>query len=264
MCCLSWFSGRGCCSCPGLHICLGLRLDFRTLFARFREGLAIWQKLSKNVRKLCFQPLWTIFFSDIFRHFSDILSTFPWVFQRFARYKTAGGQQKASPWPKEAFQGFCGGCQRGSAAVCNPNHPRPFARYRTKHFPGFANSGLWGVAGLQFKKTKNEARECQRRVQNVSIPQGDVNHTAHSPPKGPKPEKIVSKGGSPKMMFCTPPPTRARRFAPSMAFSREGLCEQRFSACAPPCCKNLCCASRFCTGCRGAVGSRSKQMSKGP
>ena len=28
-----------------------------------------------------------------------------------------------------AFQGLCGG-QRGSAAVCDPNPPRPFARYR--------------------------------------------------------------------------------------------------------------------------------------
>ena len=30
-------------------------------------------------------------------------------------------------------------------------------------------------------------------------------------------------------------------------------------ACAPLCCKNMCCASRFCTGGRGAAGSRSKQ-----
>ena len=36
------------------------------------------------------------------------------------------------------------------------------------------------------------------------------------------------------------------------------------SACAPLCCKNMCCASRFCTRGRGAAGSRSKQMSKGP
>ena len=31
------------------------------------------------------------------------------------------------------------------------------------------------------------------------------------------------------------------------------------SACAPLCCKNMCCASRFCTGGGGAAGSRSKQ-----
>ena len=37
-----------------------------------------------------------------------------------------------------------------------------------------------------------------------------------------------------------------------------------FSACAPLCCKNMCCASRFCTGGEGAAGSKSKQMSKGP
>ena len=33
--------------------------------------------------------------------------------------------------------------------------------------------------------------------------------------------------------------------------------------CAPLCCKNLCSASRFCTGGRGAVGSRSKQAAQG-
>ena len=33
----------------------------------------------------------------------------------------------------------------------------------------------------------------------------------------------------------------------------------RISACAPLCCKNMCCASRFCTGGVGAAGSRSKQ-----
>ena len=36
------------------------------------------------------------------------------------------------------------------------------------------------------------------------------------------------------------------------------------SACAALCFKNMCCASRFCTGGRGAAGSRSKQMPKGP
>ena len=37
-----------------------------------------------------------------------------------------------SHYPWSAFQGFCGGDQRGSAAVCDPNPPRPFARYREK------------------------------------------------------------------------------------------------------------------------------------
>ena len=39
----------------------------------------IGKNCPKNVRKLCFQPLWTIFghFSDIFLTFSDISSTFP-------------------------------------------------------------------------------------------------------------------------------------------------------------------------------------------
>ena len=36
------------------------------------------------------------------------------------------------------------------------------------------------------------------------------------------------------------------------------------SARAPLCCKSMCCASRFCTGGRGAAGTASKQMSKGP
>ena len=36
------------------------------------------------------------------------------------------------------------------------------------------------------------------------------------------------------------------------------------SVCAPLCCKNLCCASRFCTGGMGVVGGRSEQISKGP
>ena len=33
-----------------------------------------------------------------------------------------------------------------------------------------------------------------------------------------------------------------------------------FSACAPLCCKNMCCASCFCTGGGGAVSSRSQQF----
>ena len=34
-------------------------------------------------------------------------------------------------------------------------------------------------------------------------------------------------------------------------------------ACAPLCCKNLCCASRFCTGGGGAGDSRSKNLLEG-
>ena len=45
----------------------------------------------------------------------------------------------------------------------------------------------------------------------------------------------------------------------SIAISRDNI-----SARAPLCCKNMCCASRFCTDGRGAVGSRSKQTSTGP
>ena len=33
-------------------------------------------------------------------------------------------------YPQSAFQGSSGGPQRRSAAVCDPNPPRPFARYR--------------------------------------------------------------------------------------------------------------------------------------
>ena len=33
----------------------------------------------------------------------------------------------------------------------------------------------------------------------------------------------------------------------------------KHSVCAPLCCKNMCCSSRFCTGGGGAAGSRSKQ-----
>ena len=32
--------------------------------------------------------------------------------------------------PRSASQGLCGGHQRGSAALCDPNPPRPFAQYR--------------------------------------------------------------------------------------------------------------------------------------
>ena len=36
-----------------------------------------------------------------------------------------------SQYPQSAFQGFCGDHQKGSAAVCDPNPPRPFARSRS-------------------------------------------------------------------------------------------------------------------------------------
>ena len=44
-----------------------------------QEHRPIGKYCPKNVRKLCFLALWTLLgrFSDIFRHFSDILSTFP-------------------------------------------------------------------------------------------------------------------------------------------------------------------------------------------
>ena len=51
----------------------------------------IGKNCPKNVRKLCFQPLWTIldifrtFFSTFFGHFVDI--PIFWAVQRFARYK---------------------------------------------------------------------------------------------------------------------------------------------------------------------------------
>ena len=35
-----------------------------------------------------------------------------------------------SQYPRSAFQGLCGGHQRRSVAVCDPNPPRPFARCR--------------------------------------------------------------------------------------------------------------------------------------
>ena len=41
-----------------------------------------------------------------------------------------------SQYPRSAFQGLCGGHWRGSVAVCDPNPPRPFARYRL--CPSFA------------------------------------------------------------------------------------------------------------------------------
>ena len=35
-----------------------------------------------------------------------------------------------SQYPRSAFQGLLRGSPEGSAAVCDPNPPRPFARYR--------------------------------------------------------------------------------------------------------------------------------------
>ena len=43
---------------------------------------------------------------------------------------------------------------------------------------------------------------------------------------------------------------------------KHGLVLQA-AACAPLCCKNMCCASRFCMGGRGAAGSRSKNLLEG-
>ena len=37
-------------------------------------------------------------------------------------------------YTRSAFQGFCGGHQRRSAAVCDPNPPRSFAWYRFLKF----------------------------------------------------------------------------------------------------------------------------------
>ena len=46
-----------------------------------------------------------------------------------------------SQYPQSAFQGFSG-VARGSAAVCDPNPPRPFARYREK-WPKTAHADDW-------------------------------------------------------------------------------------------------------------------------
>ena len=43
-----------------------------------------------------------------------------------------------SQYPRSAFQGFCRCHQRGSAAVCDPSPPRPFARCR------FSGDNCWG------------------------------------------------------------------------------------------------------------------------
>ena len=59
-------------------------------------------------------------------------------------------------------------------------------------------------------------RERQRRVQNVLFSQGGANRTANSPPKGPKAEEIVIKGGHLKWW-------RAKIFAPPMEFSSRSI-----------------------------------------
>ena len=63
------------------------------------------QKLSKNVRKLCFQPLWTIFghFSDIFATFFGHVVDIPifWPVQWFARYKIIYSEDAMGGWKKE-------------------------------------------------------------------------------------------------------------------------------------------------------------------
>ena len=54
-----------------------------------------------------------------------------------------------SQYPQSAFQGLCAGHERGSAAVCDPNPPRPFARYRFEQgrvltpLPGGGGSLAW-------------------------------------------------------------------------------------------------------------------------
>ena len=37
-----------------------------------------------------------------------------------------------SQYPRSAFEGLCEGHQRGSAAVCDPDTPRPFAQHGKK------------------------------------------------------------------------------------------------------------------------------------
>ena len=64
--------------------------------------------------------------------------------------------------PRSAFQGFCGGNQRGhwpSAAVCDPNGPRPFARYR-----------YVGIAGCEPRNTQAKSPR-SGRLRNRIPPQ---------------------------------------------------------------------------------------------
>ena len=55
-----------------------------------------------------------------------------------------------SQYPRSAFQGHCGGHQRGSAAVCDPNPPRPFARSREPRSKFYAKSPPERVPGDKF------------------------------------------------------------------------------------------------------------------
>ena len=50
-----------------------------------------------------------------------------------------------SQYPRSASQGFCGDHQRGSAAVCDPNPPRPFARVRFWQNGFFADFYFWAA-----------------------------------------------------------------------------------------------------------------------
>ena len=83
-------------------------------------------KQKHHVRKLFFQPLWTIF--GHFRHFrtfSDILSTFPfaWAVQRCARYSTRGlwstekSDSELTPW-EDSKVSLGGGCVSLGWIVC--------------------------------------------------------------------------------------------------------------------------------------------------
>ena len=61
----------------------------------------------KNVRKLCFQPLRTIFghFRTFFRHFSDILSTFPFSgLSNDLPVTTLKGPESHVKWPPKKQQ----------------------------------------------------------------------------------------------------------------------------------------------------------------
>ena len=60
-----------------------------------------------------------------------------------------------SQYPRPAFQGFCRGDQRESAAVCNPNPPRPFARYRfleSAETPLFVQINVFPVRALRLDR----------------------------------------------------------------------------------------------------------------
>ena len=53
-------------------------------------------------------------------------------------------------YPQSAFQGFCRGHQKRSAAVCDPNPPRPFARYRK------AQLGVPFLGSPKFRKVSEQ------------------------------------------------------------------------------------------------------------